>query len=182
MKFHIETERLILREFRETDAEDLFRMDSLAEVHRYLGNKPITHMDEAKQVIAFVKKQYVENGIGRWATIEKISGNFIGWSGLKFITEPENNQVNFYDVGYRLHPDYWGKGYATESGKAALKYGFEVLNAKEIIGTCHEENIASRRALEKCGLRFIEKFMYDSKLPCDWLKITKSEWEQYQIQ
>lgn len=178
MKFYIETERLILRDLLYSDADDFFRMDSNAAVHQFLGNNPIKTVQQIIQVISNVHQQYEENGIGRWATIEKSTGHFIGWSGLKFIREPENNRINYYDVGYRFHPDYWGKGFATESAKAALNYGFEVLNVDEIIGTCHEDNKASRRALEKCGFKFIQKFIYDNKLTCDWLEITKLDWEK----
>ena len=142
-----------------------------------MGNKPIHTIEQAREVIAIVRQQYLDNGIGRWAAIERSSGNFIGWSGLKYITTPENGHTHFYDVGYRLIPQYWGKGYATESTKAALEFGFNTLQLKEIIGTCHEENRASRRALEKCGLRFVEKFLYKNEWTCDWLKITKEEWE-----
>ena len=181
MKIVVETERLILREFLLTDAEAFFEMDSNPEVHRYLGNKPIRTIDEAITVIKNIRQQYIANGIGRWAAIEKLSGEFIGWSGLKFITEVENNHINFYDVGYRLAPNYWGKGYATESGKAALQYGFEQMDLKEIIGTANVENTKSRRALEKCGLKFIEKFSYKEEIICDWLKITKQEWENRKL-
>ncbi|MCD6066351.1 MAG: acetyltransferase, ribosomal protein N-acetylase [Bacteroidetes bacterium] len=175
MKIIIETERLILREILPTDEEAFFEMDGNPDVHKYLGNNPAKSMEDVRTMIRFICKQYIDYGIGRWAAIEKSTGNFIGWSGLKFITEAENNQTNFHDVGYRLIPKYWGKGYATESAKAALRYGFEQMNLEEIIGTAHVENTKSRRALEKCGLTFIEKF--DSKgLPCDWLKITKEEW------
>jgi RimJ/RimL family protein N-acetyltransferase len=171
----IETERLILREFRETDLEDFFEMDSNPEVHKYLGNNPVKTVEQTREVIVNIRKQYIENGIGRWAAIEKSSGNFIGWSGLKFIREYENNHINFYDVGYRLSPEYWGKGYATESAKAAIEYGFTKINMNEIIGSANIENKASRRALEKCGLKFIEHFMWKD-IKCDWLKITKEEW------
>ncbi len=176
MKFHIETERLILREFRETDVEDFFEMDSNPEVHKYLGNNPVKTIEQAREVIATIRQQYLDNGIGRWVTIEKSSGRFIGWSGLKFIREEENNHINFYDVGYRLHPKYWGKGYATESCKAALEFGFGTMNLNEIIGIANEENKASRRALEKCGLKFVEQFIWKD-IKCDWLKITKEEWK-----
>jgi RimJ/RimL family protein N-acetyltransferase len=175
MKFHIETERLILRELQAKDLQAWFDMDSNPEVHKYLGNLPVKNMEQIENAFQSILQQYAENGIGRWATIEKSSGKFIGWSGLKFITEKENNHINFYDVGYRLHPKYWGKGYATESCKASLKYGFMALHANEIIGIANEENIASRRALEKCGLKFLEKFMWKD-IQCDWLKITKEEW------
>ena len=177
MKIFAETERLILREFLSTDVEDLFKMDSNPEVHRYLGNKPLQTIAEAEKIIQFVLQQYADYGIGRWAAVEKATGNFIGWSGLKFITEEENNHIHFYDVGYRLSPEFWGRGYATESAKAAIQYGFMQMNLKEIIGTAHVDNVKSRRALEKCGLKFVEKFYYKDELQCDWLKITKEEWE-----
>ncbi len=176
MKFHIETERLILRELQQSDADAFFEMDSSVEVHKYLGNNPIKTIEHIYDVIANIHQQYLDNGIGRWATIEKSSGTFIGWSGLKFRRDEENNHINFYDVGYRLHPNYWSKGYATESCKAALEYGFKTLNSNKIIGTTNEENKASRRVLEKCGLKFVEKFMW-KEIKCDWLEITKEEWQ-----
>ncbi len=177
MTFYLETERLILRELRPEDAEAMFELDSDPEVHRYLGNKPIQNLQQAKDVIDLVRQQYKDNQIGRWATIEKSSGNFIGWSGLKYIRTVENQRSHFYDVGYRLIPKYWGKGYATESAKAALEYGFTVFKPDEIIGTANEENKASRRALEKCGLKYLEKHMWQD-IPCDWLTITKHDWEK----
>lgn len=180
MKIFAETERLILREFLDTDAEAFFTMDSDPEVHRYLGNKPVKSIEEIRTAIQFIHQQYLDYGIGRWAAIEKVSGNFIGWSGLKFVTDVENNHCNYYDVGYRLDKKYWNKGYATESAKAALEYGFVQLNVTEIIGSAHVDNIRSRRALEKCGLTFVEKFEWRS-IPCDWLKITKEEWEQQRM-
>lgn len=178
MKYFIETERLILREFRESDVEDFFEMDSNTAVHIYLGNNPIKTMDEARNGIANIIQQYVDNGIGRWATIEKASGNFIGWSGLKFMTTEVNNHINFYDVGYRLIPKFWGKGYATESAKAAIEYGFNEMKLSVIYGTVNIDNKASRNVLEKCGLKFIEKFDFPLwNVQCDLLKISKEEWE-----
>jgi RimJ/RimL family protein N-acetyltransferase len=175
MKFHLETERLILRELRETDIEPFFEMDSDPAVHKYLGNNPISTLEQALETINNIRRQYVELGIGRWAMIEKSSGNFIGWSGLKLVTEAWNGHINFHDVGYRLIPKYWGKGYATESCKAALEFGFNTMNLSEIIGTANQENKASRTVLEKCGLTFVEQFMWKD-IQCDWLKISKEDW------
>ena len=177
MKIFVETERLILREIRPSDLEAFFEMDSNPAVHQYLGNSPIKTREEAADIIQSIRQQYLDYGIGRWAAIEKSSGNFIGWSGLKFITVLENKHINFHDVGYRFIPKYWGKGYATESAKAALQYGFITLNLKEIIGIAHAENTASRKALEKCGLQFIEPFEWRD-LPCDWLKISRTDWDK----
>lgn len=177
MKDYIETERLILRELHPTDGGAFFELDSNAEVHRYVGNNPITTPEQALENINNIRRQYEENGIGRWAVIEKATCSFIGWSGLKFIKECQNNHINFYDVGYRLIPKFWSKGYATESTMAAIEYGFTKLNLTEIIGIADVDNTKSRRALEKCGLRFIEKFEFPLwNTQCDWLSISKEEW------
>lgn len=179
MIYNIETERLILRDFILTDEAALFEMDSNKEVHKYLGNKPSTSILQSREMIQNIRQQYADNGIGRWAVIEKETGNFMGWSGLKFITEEWNKHVNFYDVGYRFHPEYWGKGYATESTMAALGYGFNEMKLSVIYGTVNIDNRASRNVLEKCGLKFIEKFDFPLwNVQCDWLKITKEEWLQ----
>jgi [ribosomal protein S5]-alanine N-acetyltransferase len=180
MKVRIETARLLLREILPSDEAAWFEMDSNPDVHKYLGNEPVTNIEQIQQATQSIRQQYIDNGIGRWAVVEKESGNFIGWSGLKLIKEYENNHINFYDVGYRLHPSYWGKGYATESAKAAIQYGFNELKLTEIIGMVHQDNKASRNVLEKCGLTFVEQFTW-KELTCDWLKITKSEWKHIQI-
>lgn len=177
MKIILETERLILREMDASDLEKMFELDSNPLVHTYLGNKPIHSRDEARGYINSLINQYRENGIGRWATIEKETGNFIGWSGLKYITGSKNLQSNFHDVGYRFLPKFWGKGYATEATHAALRYAFETMKLHEVIGTCHQENKASRRVLEKCGLQLKEQFISEG-LPCYWLSITKEDYFQ----
>ncbi len=178
MKYYIETERLILRELLPTDVDAFFELESSPEVHKYLGNKPISTIEQAHVGITNIRQQYIDNGIGRWAVVEKASGNFIGWSGLKYIKTTENNHTNFYDVGYRFIPRYWSKGYATESAKAAIDYGFTKMALSEIIGFAMVTNIKSRRALEKCGLKFIESYENPvwNNAQCDWLKISKQDW------
>lgn len=128
MTFNIETERLLLRELRATDLEGMFELDANPNVHRYLGNKPIKTKAEAKKILDSVKQQYADRGIGRFAVIEKATGDFIGWSGIRLNTEYNmNGFTKYYDVGYRLIERYWGKGYATESGKAAVHYAFNTM-------------------------------------------------------
>jgi len=128
--YYIETNNLILREFRDTDAEGIFKLDSDREVHKYLGNNPIKTMEEAEKIISFFHLQYKERGIGRLACVEKSSGKFIGWAGLKLnLGEKEilNGYTDFIDIGYRLLPNFWGKGYATEASLASIEYGFKIL-------------------------------------------------------
>lgn len=181
MKIHIETERLLIREIRDEDVEGIFELDTDPEVHKYLGNKPITSIDEAAAVIKFIQQQYRNNGIGRWAVIEKETGNFIGWTGLKVITEKVNNHVNYYDMGYRLIRKYWGRGYATETANATLQHGFVTLALDEIYAVAHIKNEASNNILKKVGLQLIEIIDYNSE-PHNWYAITKEKWEAIQRQ
>lgn len=178
MKFHIETERLILREMRPTDLEGMFELDSDPEVHKYLGNKPIKSKEESVKIIQSVIKQYKERGIGRWTAIEKSTGEFIGWSGIKLNAgekEKLNGKTNFYDVGYRLIPKYWGKGYASESAFASLYFGFNKLNIQTMCGAAEIDNNASNKILKKIGLKFINDFILEDE-KVNWYELNKSNY------
>ncbi len=170
MKLFAETERLILRELVATDAEGLFAVDSDPEVHTYLGNNPVKSIGQIKDVIQFIRNQYIENGIGRWAIIEKTTNTFIGWAGLKLVKEPTNNHCNYYDLGYRLNKNFWGKGFATEAAKAAVDYGIHQLNLKDIYAIADVNNIASKNVLQKAGLKFIETFNLEGT-PHNWFHL-----------
>jgi ribosomal-protein-alanine N-acetyltransferase len=172
MQIFTETDRLILREVLPTDAPGMFELDSDPEVHRYLGNKPIKTLEEAVAGIAFIRQQYLDYGIGRWAVIEKATGEFTGWAGLKFMTETRNGHSNFYDVGYRFIKRYWGKGYATEAAIASVNYGFDVLKLEELFGMADVENIGSNRALQKAGLKYVEDFEHAGILH-SWYRLGK---------
>ena len=173
MQIFIETDRLILREIVPSDYPGMFELDADPEVHNYLGNCPIQNTEQARQNIDFIRKQYLENGIGRWALVTKETNNFIGWAGLKLITEEINNQTNYYDLGYRLIRKYWGKGYATEAASASIAYGFNRLKLKEIFGMADTRNMDSRHVLEKAGMKYIETFDYKG-IPHCWFNLSDS--------
>ena len=178
MKIFAETKRLILREVLDSDLEGFYELDADPEVHRYLGNKPIESLKEAQQAIDFIRKQYTERGVGRFALVEKSSGDFIGWSGLKFNTgekEAIGKKNDFYDVGYRLIPRYWNKGYATESSLAALNLGFNDLQLQTIVGAAETGNIASNKVLKKIGLLFMEEFQYEDVL-INWYELKNEDY------
>lgn len=175
MDIKIETERLYLREVIATDVVGLFELDSNPAVHTYLGNNPITKIEESEAYIAFLKQQYSENGIGRWAVIDKLTGEFIGWSGIKLIQEPMNNHLNFYEIGYRLKEQYWGKGIATETTVALIKYAFENLNTEKVYAICHIENKGSKNVLLKSGFTLLETFDYEGT-EHNWFEIAQKEW------
>jgi ribosomal-protein-alanine N-acetyltransferase len=170
MKIFAETERLILREMLTTDIDGYFQLDSNPEVHRYLGSEPLQNKQQAEGAIQFIRQQYIDNGIGRWAVIDKKTNDFIGWAGLKLIKEPINNHVNFYDLGYRLIQKYWGRGIATEAAIASLAYAFNTLHTRDVYAHAHHENAGSNKVLTKVGLNFIESFIHHG-IKCNWYKI-----------
>ncbi|MDO1447278.1 GNAT family N-acetyltransferase [Rhodocytophaga aerolata] len=171
MQIFSETDRLTLRELLPTDALGMYELDADPEVHTYLGNKPVKSIEESRQIIEFIREQYVSNGIGRWAVIEKESQEFIGWAGLKFIRDTINRHTYYYDLGYRFIKRYWGKGYATEAAKASLAFGFNNLQLKEIYAMAHLANQASQQVLTKVGMQFIETFTYEEE-QMNWYKMT----------
>lgn len=177
MNIFAETDRLILREIVPEDEEGLFQLDSDPEVHRFLGNRPVKNIEQTREIIQFIRKQYIDNGIGRWAIIEKDTNNFVGWTGLKLVTEITNNHVNYYDLGYRLIKSHWGKGYATETANASLQFAFEELKLKEIFAITDIRNINSKNVLEKAGLKLIETFDYDG-IKHNWFNIDRQAWNK----
>lgn len=175
MNFYLETERLILRDLLESDVDGIFELDSDSLVHEYLGKKPISTIKEAEEVVGFIRDQYEKRGIGRFAAIEKSSGNFIGWSGLKFNTgdkETIGKKRDFYDIGYRLIPRFWNKGYATESALACLDFGFNNLDFNTIVGAAETGNIASNKVLKRIGLQYVEQFSLDGEI-INWYELKK---------
>lgn len=157
MRTSIETERLLLRELLPTDDVGMFELDSNPQVHIYLGNKPVTSIEQVREAIANIRQQYLENGIGRWAVILKETNEFIGWSGLK-LEKNVNGYETFYDLGYRFIQKHWGKGYAYETAKAFVDFGFNDMKLEKINAYADFDNLASRRVLEKVGMHFVNAF------------------------
>jgi ribosomal-protein-alanine N-acetyltransferase len=177
MKLILNTERLILRELLFADAEALFKMDNNPNVHTYLGNKPKQTIEECLDYISEIRNQYITNKIGRFAVVLKDTNEVIGWAGLKFITEPENELVNFYDIGFRLQEEHWGKGYAQEAAKAWLDYGFFKLKKGTIYASAHLKNKNSIKILEKIGMNYKSEYMWND-LPCVWFELQKYDYNK----
>lgn len=172
-KMILETKRLLMRKFEETDVERLFLLDSNPEVMKYIGVPPLSEVHESKNVIKMIQQQYIDNGVGRLAVIEKETGLLIGWSGLKFLTEEINGYKGIYDLGYRFLPEKWGKGYAFESAKASLDFGFNDLKTDTIYAHAHSENTGSNHILKKLGFQKTEEFTEPDGV-CFWYEL-KSE-------
>lgn len=170
----LETERLILRPFEDTDFERLFLMDSDPEVMKYLET-PAATLEDSKKMIRIIQKQYEENGVGRLAVIEKESGLMIGWSGLKLLKTPVNGYINTLDLGYRFIPEFWGKGYAWEAAEASLNYGFKTLDAETIYAYAHSENEGSNYILKKLGFENKGEFE-EAGVRCTWYELKRENY------
>ena len=146
-----ETERLILREFHEADAEDMFQLNADPDVIRYTHNLPFKSISEAREFILNYT-HYKDYGLGRWAVINKSDNSWLGWCGLKYTPD-----IDEYDIGFRFFKKYWNKGYATESALASIDVGFNRLKIATITGRAMIRNTASIRVLEKIGLSLYEE-------------------------
>lgn len=154
MKKIIETNRLYLRELSVADAENFYLLNSDEDIIKYTGDKAFDSIKEAKLFLENYNP-YQEYGYGRWAVIAKSNEEFLGWCGLKY--SPEINEV---DIGFRFFKKHWSKGYATESAKACIEYGFEKLSLKTIVGRAMEANVASIKVLEKLGMSYVKHFTF----------------------
>lgn len=173
MEIKLETPRFQLREIVLSDENDLFEMDSDPEVHRYIENRPVTSMTEIRDAIQMLQQQYKENGVGRWAVIDKLTNECVGWAGLKLYTEILNKHQNFYELGYRFKRKYWGKGYATEVSEAVLRYGFEKFVPNKIYAMVDTRNVRSIHVLTKLGFKYVETFDDEGCLT-DWFELTRT--------
>ncbi len=155
MKKIIETNRLYLRELSIRDAENFYFLNLDEEVIRYTGDKPFETIEDAKLFLENYNP-YIEYGYGRWAVIDKSNEEFLGWCGLKFSSELQET-----DIGFRFYKKHWNNGFATESAKACLDYGFEKLKLQRIVGRAMEANIASIKVLEKIEMKYVETIDFE---------------------
>ena len=150
----IETDRLIIRKFTLADAEASFKMANDPEVMKYIIGEKYKDVDEVRAMIRKnVFGDYEKYGFGRMAMTLKSTGEFIGFTGLKY-----NDDFKEVDLGYRIIREHWGRGYTTEASRPFLDIGFQELGLKRIVALAFEENKASINVMKKLGMTF-EKYM-----------------------
>jgi ribosomal-protein-alanine N-acetyltransferase len=153
-KYILETTRCRLREMTSDDAVAVFQLNQHPDIFRFTTDPPFESAAAAKKFIESYDA-YKRSGYGRWAVELKSTNDFIGWCGLKY--HPEENEV---DVGYRFLPEYWGFGYAAETGKACIDYGFGI-GLNRIVARIHKENARSVKVAIKMGMTYEKDLMFD---------------------
>ncbi|WP_375470282.1 GNAT family N-acetyltransferase [uncultured Nostoc sp.] len=169
----IETARLLLRPYTPQDLDELAPILSNPAVMRYSPRGPIPK-DQVKEVTQEILKFFIthwqQHGFGVWAVVEKATAKLIGHCGLNFL--PNSPEV---EVLYRLDEAYWNQGIATEAAKVSLRYGFEEVKLDHIVAITAPVHIASRRVMEKCGLKYQKNAQFYN-LDVVYYTLARSEW------
>ena len=170
MKIILQTPRLLLREIELSDTEAMFELNSDPEVMKYTGDVSFESLEQTKNFIQNYP-DYKKNGFGRNAVILKETGEFLGWCRLKKLPD------GTVDIGYRFLKQHWNKGYATESAKAMIDFGFDHYGLTEIIGNAAIENYPSIRVFEKLGMSYANTRDYDGLGRAVLYNIVKEKWK-----
>lgn len=157
MPLPIETTRLIIRSFTLQDARPLHeRVFGDPEAMKFIPRGASPSLERTRASVERFMRHERENGFGLWAVELKATGEFIGDCGL-FLVQGVGPEV---EVAYHFGKPWWGHGYATEAASACLAYGFTECALSEIIAICYPEHLASRRVMEKAGMRYVGPARY----------------------
>lgn len=176
MEIFLETERMVLRRFTPADLDNLVELDSDPEVMRYLtGGLPTGREVVRGQILPNILAWYARRPErGWWAAIERTTGAFLGWFAL--IEEGDDPPAGV-DIGYRLRRSAWGKGYATEGARALVRKAFTELAVERVYAETMAVNTASRRVMEKAGLRYVRTFHLEWDDPIEGTEHGEVEYE-----
>lgn len=147
MPIPIETERLILKDYTESDLDNVYKLKSDPLVWKFSSKEAVNDIEESRSYLTCVLKNYEEDRYDFQALYIRGTEEYIGEAGVLSFNRRNQRAV----IGYNLLPKYWGNGYATEITMGLAKYLFEEVNAQRIEALVMEGNEASRKVLEKSG-------------------------------
>ena len=148
--FRLETERLVLRDWREGDAEAFFRVTNTGPVMRWLGG--LLDGEGQAGLVERVERCREANGFCFWIVERKSDGEVLGFCGLKRADAPGSTVPGEFEIGWRLREDAWGQGYAKEAAGAALDAAFERFGAGTVYALTVEGNAASWGLMKRLGM------------------------------
>ncbi|MEQ1770644.1 MAG: GNAT family protein [Devosia sp.] len=179
--YPIETERLRLRPFNRGDVDAVFAYRRREDVAQYLFDRPLSHDECAEAVrgrtgqVAFI----AEGDKILLAVEQKVDGHVIGEVSLiwRSITDRQA------EIGYIFHPDFHGRGYATEAGRALLAFGFGEAELHRIYARCDARNVSSWRVMERLGMRREAHFREHMQVKGRWdeemiYAVLENEWRE----
>lgn len=156
-----ETERLRMRQWRESDLAPFFALACDPQVMEFL--LPLATRADSDAMVERIKTRIAENGWGLWAVEEKASGEFIGFTGLNVpaVALPFSPCV---EIGWRFARRAWGKGFASEAARGALQVGFGQLGLEEIVAFTAAGNLRSAAVMERIGMKEDAAGVFDHPL------------------
>lgn len=157
----IETERLILRAWQDSDLDDLYAYASVEGVGEMAGWSHHTSKEESRKILTMFQE-----GKKTFALELKSNGKVIGSLGLEEYdrTEADMGQLQGREVGYVLSRDYWGQGLMPEAVQAVIRYCFQTLHYDFLLCGHFERNGRSRRVIEKCGFSYVKNIPYETRM------------------
>jgi RimJ/RimL family protein N-acetyltransferase len=155
---------MALRQFTPDDVDALVLLDSDPEVMHFLTGGVPTPRSEIEDVVLPWWLRYYEDSplVGFWAAEDKESGDFLGWFHLR---PGDGHPPDEPELGYRLHRWAWGRGLATEGSRALVDMAFTRGGASRVNAETMAVNVASRRVMEKVGMRLVRTFRADWPCP-----------------
>jgi RimJ/RimL family protein N-acetyltransferase len=150
MPYEFRTERLFLRRWRPADRESFAALNADPLVMKYFLST--LSRQESDALAERAEAAFQQNGFGPWAVEVPHVAPFIGFVGLS-IPHFKAHFTPCVEIGWRIAAQYWNRGYATEAARRALRAGFDVFQLKEIVSFTVPANLASRRVMEKIGMR-----------------------------
>ena len=154
----LQTQRLILRGWRQSDLEPFAQMNADAEVMKYF---PATlSRQESDALVERIENHHQAHGFALWAMEERSTGAFIGFIGLN-VPKFQAHFTPTVEVGWRLARKFWGQGYATEGARRAISYGFDDLDLTEIVAFTAQSNLRSIAVMKRLGMTYQEADDFD---------------------
>lgn len=144
------TNRLLLRRWRQSDLAAFAAINADAQAMRYMPS--CLTRAQSDQWVEQIEAEFERDGFGLWALELVSEGSFIGFTGLNQVPFPASF-APAVEIGWRLAPSFWGKGYATEAAIAALELGFVRFGLAEIVAETAGTNLPSRRVMNRIGMR-----------------------------
>jgi RimJ/RimL family protein N-acetyltransferase len=149
------TPRLRLEPYADAHLDALNAMNADPQVYRFLSGQPETRA-ETQAVIERVKARWIEVGYSWWALMDRASGDLVGAGCLQNLRRemtPLPDPTCPLEIGWRLRPDRWGRGLASEAAAAIADFAFETQGANELLAVCMPENVASAGVMARLGMQ-----------------------------
>ncbi|TAG01405.1 MAG: N-acetyltransferase [Betaproteobacteria bacterium] len=177
----LHTARMRLEPIAERHFEGLYAMDQIPEVMRYISGTPATR-EQTTAAVSRIGRCWAAWGTSWWAFIEPTTGRLAGAGCIQYArretelpADLDSLRVNPLEIGWRLHPDFWRKGLATEAAQRMAAFAFDELAAPELIAVRHPENLASANVMDRLGMRYRGMEIWYGELGATYV-IGRDEW------